>query len=140
MKLPKPVELSDVIQPVPIACSSTNDMDVVVIGNGLRKNNDRTIAPILQYTELKTISMMSCLKSFPFLIFRKSVVCAKGEGHKSACRGDSGGPLVTPNKSLIGLTSFGSPKGCEAGSTQVFTRISQYQDWIKEMTGVGCKN
>lgn len=139
MKLPKPVELSDTIKPVPIACLSTNGMDVIVIGNGLTKDNDRTIAPILQYTELKTISMMSCLKSFPFLIFRQSVICAKGEEHRSACRGDSGGPLVTPDKSLIGLTSFGSVWGCEAGGTQVFTRISKYQTWIKEMTGVECK-
>lgn len=115
-------------------------MDVIAIGNGLTSDSDRGLPSILQYTELKTISTLSCLRSYPFLIFRRSVVCVEGEERRSTCSGDSGGPLVTPNNSLIGLTSFGSAKGCEVGATQVFTRISQYTKWIKEVTGVECKN
>lgn len=116
-------------------------MDAIVIGNGLTKDSDTMLPSILQYTELKTISMLSCLRTFPFLFLRRSVVCAKGEEQRSACRGDSGGPLVTANNnSLIGLTSFGSPRGCQAGAAQVYTRISSYTKWIKEVTGVDCKN
>lgn len=138
IKLPEPVKFSDVIKPIPLACSSTKNMDVIAIGNG-KTGDNRGIASILQYTELKTISTLSCLKTFPFLIFRRSVVCAKGVEKKSTCQGDSGGPLVTPNNSLIGLTSLGSPRGCEYGAPQVYTRISQYLKWIKEVAGVECK-
>lgn len=124
-----------------MACSSiSSDKDVVAIGNGII-NDSQKFPPVLQYTELKTISRLSCAKSFPYLIFRSSVVCVKGEERRSACSGDSGGPLVNwPNKSLIGLTSFGSAQGCEKGYPQVFTRISYYQKWIKQITGIDCKN
>lgn len=141
IKLPEPVELSDVIKPIPFACSSiSSDKDVIAIGNGITKDSDQTVPPILQYTELKTMSRLSCLKTFPFLVFRGSVVCVKGEERRSACHGDSGGPLISSDNSLIGLTSFGSSRGCEKGYPQVFTRISYYQQWIKEITGIECKN
>jgi secreted trypsin-like serine protease len=52
-----------------------------------------------------------------------------------ACYGDSGGPLVqnTPRgrKELIGITSYGSSKGCDTGSPTVYTRVSYYLDFIK---------
>jgi secreted trypsin-like serine protease len=140
IKLPEPVEFSDVIKPISYACSSTKGMPVVAIGNGLTKDSDEALPPILQYTELKTVSLLRCLKSFPFLIFRRSVICVKGEEQRSVCYGDRGGPLITPENSLVGLSSFGSPKGCQVGAPQVFTRISAYTKWVKEVTGIDCKN
>ena len=50
-------------------------------------------------------------------------------------QGDSGGPL-TYNGVQVGLTSFGSSFGCEAGLPDAFTRISYFRDWIMEKTGV----
>ena len=50
-------------------------------------------------------------------------------------QGDSGGPL-TYNGVQVGLTSFGSSLGCEAGQPDAFTRISYFRDWIREKTGV----
>lgn len=90
IKLPKPVTFTDVIKPVNLACDSVKNADVIAIGNGLMNTTAKTIAPILQYTELETISMFRCLQSFPFLVFRKSVLCVHGVQSKSACRGDSG--------------------------------------------------
>lgn len=141
VKLQTPVEFSDVIKPIAFACSSiSNDKDVIAIGNGITKDSDLTMPPILQYTQLKTMSRLSCLKSFPFLIFRGSVVCVKGEERRSVCSGDSGGPLITPDNTLIGLANFVSIRGCEKGDPQVFSRISYYQKWIKETTGIDCQN
>lgn len=140
VKLPQPVEFSDTIKSIPYACSSAAGVDVVAIGNGLTANDATTLPPILQYTELKTISTLSCMKTFPFLLFRRSALCAKGEEQRSACQGDSGGPLITLNNSLVGLTSFGSPRGCQAGAPQVYSRLSQYKSWIEEVSGVVCKN
>lgn len=142
IKLPEPVEFSEVIKPIPIACSVSEGMDVLAIGNGHTSDAYPGLPPILQYTELKTTNLQACLRSFPFLFSRKSVLCVVGEEHKSACRGDSGGPLVTltPDDALVGLTSFGSKKGCELGESQVFTRVSSFTKWIKEVSGVECKN
>lgn len=141
IKLPEPVEFSDVIKPISLACSSSSGADVVAIGNGLTRDTDKTLPDILQYAELKTISALRCKWEFPFLLFRKSVICSKGEEKRSVCHGDSGGPLATADGSaLIGLTSFGSRKGCEQGKPQAFTRVSSYLEWIEETTGVGCKN
>lgn len=124
-----------------MACSSGNNLDVVAIGNGLMHDSDKTIAPTLQYTSLKTVSMIKCLPSFPFLLFRKNVICVKGEQKRSACRGDSGGPLISAEKkTLVGLTSFGSGFGCELGSPQGFTKVSAHLPWIKQVTGLDCQN
>lgn len=142
IRLPEPVTFSEVIKPIPFTCSKLTDtgVDVIAMGNGMTKNNDTALPKILQYIELKTISQASCLKSFPFLIFRKSVICVKGEEKRSACHGDSGGPLITSDNSLIGVVSFGSRLGCEDGAPQVFTRIAKYAKWIKDVSGVECKN
>ena len=50
-------------------------------------------------------------------------------------QGDSGGPL-TFNGVHVGLTSFGSSRGCESGAPDAFTRTSYFRDWIREKTGV----
>ena len=56
------------------------------------------------------------------------------EGGRDSCQGDSGGPLTVLDTHgcpvVVGLTSFG--KGCGLpGKYGVYTRISQYRDWIE---------
>lgn len=139
IQLPQTVEFSELIQPISFVCSSDKGMDVIAIGNGRMKDSDRTAPPILQYTELMTVSMLKCLGNFPFLIFRESAICVKGKQQKSTCHGDSGGPLVWMlNNSLIGVTSFSSSKGCESGYPMIFSRISFYNDWIRNVSAVEC--
>lgn len=137
IKLPEPVKFSDTIKPVNLACNANRNMDVIAIGNGLMHTNDKTIAPILQWAPLKTISQFECLPKFPFLLFRKSVICARGADKESTCRGDSGGPLVSKkDTSLVGLTSFGSAEGCELGIAQGYTQLQSYLPWIGKTTGI----
>ncbi len=63
-------------------------------------------------------------------------ICAGwDEGGHDSCQGDSGGPLAVLDGDgcpvVIGLTSFG--QGCgDPGKYGVYTRVSQYRDWIKE--------
>lgn len=140
IKLPSPVEVTDVIKPVGLACSSSYNVDVVAIGNGLMHTNDKDLAPILQYAPLKTISLLRCVPFFPMIAFRKSVICSKGLKKQSICNGDSGGPLIeAKSKNLIGISSFGSAFGCGIGLPQGFTRVSAYLPWIKKVTGIDCK-
>lgn len=50
-----------------------------------------------------------------------------------ACRGDSGGPLYSGVKGrvLVGVTSFGSAKGCTVYKPTVFVRLSYYVQTIR---------
>merc|ERR1711992_74205 len=68
-------------------------------------------------------------------IVKDSQICINAEGGHGTCNGDSGGPL-TFNGVHVGLTSFGSSRGCESGAPDAFTRTSYFRDWIREKTGV----
>jgi secreted trypsin-like serine protease len=61
------------------------------------------------------------------------MICAAvPEGGRGSCQGDSGGPLIVNTGSgvqQVGIVSFGF--GCaEAGFPGVFTRVSEFKDWI----------
>ncbi|XP_040835673.1 chymotrypsin-like elastase family member 3B [Ochotona curzoniae] len=68
---------------------------------------------------------------------KETMVCAGGE-EVSGCNGDSGGPLNCPGEDgeleVHGVTSFVSARGCNTEKKPtVFTRVSAYIDWIKEV-------
>ena len=53
--------------------------------------------------------------------------------YTGACYGDSGGPLVgtyLKKKYLLGVTSFGSAKGCLVKVPTVFTRVTSQSAWL----------
>lgn len=72
-------------------------------------------------------------------------LCAGGEAEKDACRGDGGGALMriytgngnnSPNWIQYGIVSWGV--GCaRAGYPAVYTRVSDYLDWIVNVILVG---
>ncbi|KAH8380782.1 hypothetical protein KR200_010423, partial [Drosophila serrata] len=106
----------------------------VASGWGLTSDSATAVAKDLQYTDLTVISNAECLKSFSSLIVTSRVICVATPNSVSTCQGDSGGPLALDG-TLIGITSFGSPDGCEVGAPAAFTRVTSYLDWIKTNSG-----
>lgn len=134
--LGEPIEFTECIKPIALPKKNQvfeDGKEVTVVGFGLTNPNVPAIASRLQFAPLRIVPFKTCLKSFPILVLRKSVVCAVGDDKESACQGDSGGPLFDPvTKTLVGLTSFGSPRGCNQGIPAAFTRIASYIPWIEE--------
>ncbi|XP_037817077.1 serine protease 1-like [Lucilia sericata] len=90
----------------------------------------------LSYAYFIVMSNAECAQTYGSLITSKILCIATTSGY-STCQGDSGGPLVLDStKELIGVTSFTSTLGCEAGSPGGFARVTSYLDWIKTNTGI----
>ncbi|XP_050550399.1 brachyurin-like isoform X2 [Spodoptera frugiperda] len=86
----------------------------------------------LSHVTLPVITNAVCRSSFP-LIIQDSNICTSGAGGRSTCQGDSGGPLVVTRSGrplLIGITSFGSARGCQVGSPAAFARVTSFMSWI----------
>jgi len=63
-------------------------------------------------------------------------LCAGGEDGKDSCNGDSGGPLMARRNKLspwqvVGVVSGGTSV-CGVGAPGIFTRVTQYRQWIKD--------
>ncbi|XP_013178900.1 PREDICTED: collagenase-like [Papilio xuthus] len=83
----------------------------------------------LSHVRLQVITNAVCRNTFGSSIIVSSTLCTSGANGRSTCGGDSGGPLVANNR-LIGITSFGSPNGCQRGHPAGFARVSSFNSWI----------
>ncbi|OQV18348.1 putative Tryptase beta-2 [Hypsibius exemplaris] len=67
-------------------------------------------------------------------------LCAGGKVGEDSCQGDSGGPLWCYNRAsktqyLGGIVSVGV--GCATGVPAIYTKVSQYVDWIFNVAPLG---
>jgi len=66
-----------------------------------------------------------------------NMLCAGfADSSKTACHGDSGGPLMVRNTEdtawgQIGIVSWGSPQCSGMEQYNVYTRVSQFREWIQ---------
>jgi len=142
LRLNKPVEFSDTIQPVSLTERGNyhHGVTAVASGFGVLNTTNSNVASYLKWTQFDTVNNFKCAQLFgdlvSVLVLRPSILCAVGRRQSSVCFGDSGGPLITEDGVLIGVTSFVSGKGCHLGYPTGFTRVSYYLDFIFVITGI----
>ncbi|XP_072946730.1 collagenase-like [Epargyreus clarus] len=84
----------------------------------------------LNHVTLTVISNDECRRTFGNIILA-STLCTSGAGGRSTCTGDSGGPLRIAGPTLIGVTSFGSNRGCQRGFPAAYARVTSYVAWLR---------
>ncbi|CAN0478297.1 unnamed protein product [Rangifer tarandus platyrhynchus] len=136
------VDFSNVVQRVCLPDSSIKlppKTGVFVTGFGSIVDDGPTQNKLRQ-ARVETISSEVCNRKDVYDgMVTSGMLCAGFmEGKVDACKGDSGGPLVYDNHEiwyLVGIVSWG--QSCALPKKPgVYTRVSQYRDWIASKTGI----
>ncbi|KAG8178206.1 hypothetical protein JTE90_026974 [Oedothorax gibbosus] len=101
--------------------------------------------PVLREVTIQVVNVSACDKSYeevrgstlPRGVTRQFLCAGVPEGGKDACQRDSGGPLMLLEKGvwmLVGVVSFGY-QCARAGYPGVYTRVTEYLDWLEEVAG-----
>ncbi|KOB64766.1 Chymotrypsin, partial [Operophtera brumata] len=107
---------------------------VIALPSGSQLSGSITTGQVISHVSLPVITNTVCTMSFPFII-QSSNICTSGANGRSTCSGDSGGPLVVSRNGrplLIGVTSFGSARGCQLGYPAAFARVTSFLDFINQ--------
>jgi len=115
--------------------ASQVDDEFRVIGWG-RKSSGGERSEILLEAEVDYVTNPQCKEVYGRFI-TDGMMCAARDG-TGTCQGDSGGPMMLASEEgegdpiQVGITSWGY--GCaKPNFPTVYTRVSYYADWIKEM-------
>jgi secreted trypsin-like serine protease len=97
---------------------------------------DRSYGPVLQEIELPVQDAALC-SNLGASMTEREICTAQLDPLASGCSGDSGGPLATTyegNFYVFGVVSYGD---FFCNFRTVFTRVSEFTDWIDAETGGG---
>ncbi|KAL1461560.1 hypothetical protein WDU94_013445 [Cyamophila willieti] len=92
-------------------------------------------SPLLRHVQISVVANPTCRDIFQNYgaTINDDILCAGVlSGGKDSCGGDSGGPLMLPIDTkyyIIGVVSYGK-KCAEVGFPGVYTRVTNYIDWI----------
>ncbi|WP_052507371.1 serine protease [Desulfonatronovibrio magnus] len=103
-------------------------------------DGDRTYPLDLQKASTPLVNQEDLVKAYIGVneVTDNMIGAGPGDGSVDTCHGDSGGPLVVYDRGkfvLVGVTSW----GLECGTPDVYgvyVRLSNYCDWIVEVTGI----
>ncbi|XP_050672974.1 collagenase-like isoform X2 [Leptidea sinapis] len=91
---------------------------------------------VLRQVNLQVITNAACRNYYGWNIVLDSTLCTDGGRGTGICGGDSGGPLVLNiigfGNTLIGISSFGSIRGCQVGAPSGFVRVALVNSWIRQ--------
>lgn len=142
LRLDKPLDLSATVATITLPEAGLEASgDSTLSGWGVTNN----IIPLppndLQYADIPIISNDECNDALEAILdgeenpFDSASNMCTGplSGGVSACSGDSGGPLVLANSStIVGVVSWGMNPCATAGAPAVYTKVSNFIDFIKE--------
>ena len=100
-----------------------------------------TVLPnILQQAKVQIFDNYRCRRAWRW--FGKQIyegnICVGHYLRASSCAGDEGGPLVCKvagNWQLAGVSSWTTPV-CDSVLPSVYTRLTEYRQWIADVTGI----
>jgi len=141
-KLPdlEPNEIWPVCLPT-VEVDSYAGTNATVIGWGKTSGSSvKSSARVLQELEVTVISQEECQRQWSYGRGRVEIggpkMCFRSSG--ASCHGDSGGGMYLVqedgHKQLIGVCSYGL-SDCQNWAPEVYTKVSQVLDWIKEKVG-----
>uniref|UniRef100_A0A8C1P691 Zgc:123295 n=1 Tax=Cyprinus carpio TaxID=7962 RepID=A0A8C1P691_CYPCA len=143
IQLSSSVNFSDYIRPVCLAAAASvfgAGTESWVTGWGKLQSGGTQFPDTLQEVIIPVVNNSACANAYKGMYtITSNMICAGllNQGGKDACEGDSGGPMVSKKGSLwiqSGIVSFG--QGCgDSKYPGVYSRVSQYQNWIKSYTG-----
>ena len=127
-----PISLYD----LPEGSSEMSFVRATATGWGVHVADFTAPAPdALHEVSIPLVPLETCKAAYGSWLVTDKMICAGYQKLvKGACYGDSGGPLMVQDGNgqwlQIGIVSWGPP-GCVAfGQYDVFTRVSQFTDWI----------
>lgn len=145
LRLKKDVVFNDLIQPIclpfapEIKSNKWVNYEPFVAGWGTVASNGPP-STALRQVQVPVVDNEECkydYRNIQTAVIDDRVLCAGlAQGGKDSCQGDSGGPLMIPQGLtfyLIGVVSYGK-KCAEPGFPGVYTRVSNYLDWIAQTT------
>jgi len=146
IKLDKPAVFSDSIRPICLPKESMrgenlDGMRPFIAGWGTVEFRGES-SSVLRQVQVDVQSNQNCqtaYNQFKITISNAQLCAGFPMGGKDACQGDSGGPLMRPvgvgvqsnTWYTIGVVSVGF-RCAEAGFPGIYTRTSEYLDWIKK--------
>ncbi|XP_077564662.1 trypsin-1-like [Haemaphysalis longicornis] len=106
---------------------------VSITGFGYETEDGNMLAPVMQVATTSVLPNSTCEEAYGQRFHAESMICAADfDKGQDACKGDSGGPAIQTHRGrvvLAGIVSWG--EGCgRQGRPGVYTRVSQYLDWI----------
>uniref|UniRef100_A0A8C4GQZ9 Vitamin K-dependent protein C n=1 Tax=Dicentrarchus labrax TaxID=13489 RepID=A0A8C4GQZ9_DICLA len=147
IKLREPITFRASVMPVCLpekGATYVTGMMGLVSGFGLTEsNNNRILTNKLKYVQLPVVEQETCRASITSAKKKRNSVpsltsnmfCAGvPEGGKDSCQGDSGGPFTLTDDGRVwaaGIVSWGVDCG-QQGTYGVYTRVTQYLDWINK--------
>lgn len=94
---------------------------------------------VLKDAEVPVVEQSKCVEAMGGVITGNMFCAGFEEGGTDTCPGDSGGPIFIEQDNefrQIGITSWG-PSACGTASQYgVYTRLSQFEDWVMAKTGL----
>uniref|UniRef100_A0AAY4BKY9 Peptidase S1 domain-containing protein n=1 Tax=Denticeps clupeoides TaxID=299321 RepID=A0AAY4BKY9_9TELE len=92
----------------------------------------RTTESVLYEASLRLDSNKNCGSKWQSYYNPDHMACSVSDGKEGFCQGDSGGPLVCDSK-LYGIVIYTAAQCDDASYPEVYTRVSYFLPWIKEM-------